>query len=116
MQNKTVFDHPIYSELDDIRDKEVTRELHCTLVIEGKEPEYYEPFGGNKTDMESTTSFNRIIHDYRQIALIMNRYPGMYRDGVVKVTYDGITYDLRKESDAHKLRKKAIHFVGLPDL
>jgi hypothetical protein len=116
MQNKTVFDHPIYSELDDIRDKEVTRELHCTLVIEGKEPEYYEPFGGNKTDMESTNSFSNIIRDYRRIAEIMNRYPGMYRDGVVKVTYDGITYDLRKESDTHKLREKAIHFVGLPDL
>ena len=46
----------------------------------------------------------------------MNRYPGMYRDGVVKLTYDGKTYDLRKESETHELRQKAIHFVGLPDL
>ena len=116
MQNKITFGHPIYSELDDIRDKEVTREFHCTLVIEGKEPEYYEPLDGNKTDLESTNSFSNIIRDYRRIAEIMNRYPGMYRDGVVKVTYDGITYDLRKESDTHKLREIAIHFVGLPDL
>ena len=116
MQNKITFDHPAFSKIDDIRDKEVTREFHCTLVLEGKEPEYYEPLDGNKTDMESTNSFNNMIRDYRRIATIMNRYPGMYRDGVVKVTYDGITYDLRKESDTHKLREKAIHYVGLPDL
>ena len=111
-----VFNHPIYSELDDIRDKEVTREFHCTLVIEGKEPEYYASSGGNKTDMESTNSFSNMIRDYRRIAEIMNRYPGMYRDGVIKLTYDGKTYDLRKESETHELRQKAIHFVGLPDL
>ncbi len=116
MQNKVVFDRPVYSELDDIRDKEVTREFHCTLVIEGKEPEYYAPSGGNKTDMESTNSFSNMIRDYRRIAEIMNRYPGMYRDGVIKLTYDGKTYDLRKESETHELRQKAIHFVGLPDL
>ena len=116
MQNKAVFDHPIFSELDEIRDKEVTRELHCTLVVEGKEPEDYKPENGNKTDMESTSSFSNMIRDYRRIAEIMNRYPGMYRDGVVKLTYDGKTYDLRKESETHELRQKAIHFVGLPDL
>lgn len=116
MQNKVVFDRPVYSELDDIRDKEVTREFHCTLAVEGKEPEYYEPSGGNKTDLESTNSFSNLIRDYKRIAEFMNRYPGMYRDGVIKLTYDGITYDLRKESDTHKLREKAIHFVGLPDL
>ncbi len=116
MQNKTVFDHPVFSELDYIRDKEVTREFHCTLVIEGKTPEDYKPSGGNKTDMESTNSFNNMIRDYRQIAEFMNRYPGMYRDGVIKLTYDGKTYDLRKESETHELIQKAIHFVGLPDL
>lgn len=116
MQNKVVFDRPVYSELDDIRDKEVTREFHCTLAVEGKEPEYYEPSGGNKTDLESTNSFSNLIRDYRRIAEIMNRYPGMYRDGVIKLTYDGKTYDLRKESETHELRQKAIHFVGLPDL
>ena len=96
MQNKTVFDHPIFSELDGIRNKEVTRELHCTLVVEGKEPEDYKPADGNRTDLESTNSFNNIIRDYRRIAEIMNRYPGMYRDGVVKLTYDGKTYDSKR--------------------
>ena len=116
MQNMPVFEHPISSELDGIRNKEVTRELHCTLVVEGKEPEDYKPADGNRTDLESTNSFNNLIRDYRRIAEIMNRYPGMYRDGVVKLTYDGKTYDLRKESETHELKQKAIHFVGLPDL
>lgn len=116
MQNNVVFDHPIYSELDETRNKEVTRELHCTLAVEGKEPEDYKPANGNMTDLESTNSLNNIIRDYRRIAEIMNHYPAMYRDGVVKLTYDGKTYDLRKESETHALKEKAIHFVGLPDL
>jgi hypothetical protein len=110
------FNHMIYSEMDNVPCMEVTRELHCTLIMENKDPVDYKPEGSNETHKESTNSLNKLIHDYAMIGDIMNRFPDMYRDGVIKLTYDGKTYDMRNKKEVEELRETAIHFIGLPDL
>ena len=107
------FPRAIDSELDSIPDKEVTREVSCIIVKEGKEPTDYKQ---NLTRMESTNSFSKLIHDFKYIGKSMNAYPEKFQNGIAKLTYDGKTYNMRNEDEVNELRNKAIHFVGLPDL
>jgi hypothetical protein len=108
-----IFTRAIDSELDRIPNKEVTREVSCIIVEEGKEPADYKQ---NLTQMESTNSFNRLIRDFMYIGMAMNACPERFQNGIVKLTYDSKTYNMRNEEEVKELRSKAIHFVGLPDL
>ena len=106
-----VWTRPIHSDLDYQPTMEVTTELEVT-----SNPLSNSPFKqGIHTDMESTASFDRIIRDYHRIGQVMNRIPE-YGDGIVKITYNGKTYNMRNEDEAKELRRVAIHYIGLPDL
>lgn len=115
-EETNIFRRPIYSELDDKPDKEVTIELSCTLVEGMKEPVTYKPADYNRVSMQSTNSFNRLIHDFKLIGELMNNFSDRFYDGIARLTYQGKTYDMRKMSDVEELRNTAIHFIGFPDL
>ena len=105
-----VWHRPIHSELDYQPCMEVTTELEYSSNFQ-----FSYPKRGIHTDMESTASFDRIIRDYHRIGQVMNRIPE-YGDGIVKITYNGKTYNMRNEDEAKELRRVAIHYIGLPDL
>lgn len=110
MSEPTIWHHPIHSDLDYQPCMEVTTELEFS-----SNAQFSYPKRGIHTDIESTSSFDRIIRDYHRIGQVMNRIPE-YGNGIVKITYNGKTYNMRNEDDVKELRRVAIHYIGLPDL
>ena len=105
-----IWHHPIHSDLDELPCMEVTTELEVTSNVQ-----FGYPKRGIHTNMESTASFDRLIRDYYRMGQVFNRIP-KFSDGVVKITYNGNTYNMRCDDDAIELRRVAIHYIGLPDL
>jgi uncharacterized protein with HEPN domain len=91
---------------------EVKRELSYTF--HGKDflnSINYKPESENKTTLESTASFDKLIRDYEFIGELINRDPDNFRNGIAKLTYNGVTYNMRNKNEVEELKRIAIHYI-----
>lgn len=106
-----VWHRPIHSDLDYQPCMEVTTEL----IFSGNVQSTNYLRQGISTTIESTSSFDKLISTFRNLAEIMNNVEG-YNNGIAKITYNGKTYNMRNKDEAKEIRRVAIHYIGLPDL